>query len=87
MRLADEVMIYKDEDTSIEYIVNPQRGNIFELNDTARMIIHGIEAGDDIIDISDKIKKECNDAILEEVKKDVKLFIEALVANEIVLSV
>lgn len=85
-KLAEGVMTYKDDDTGNEYVINPNTGKIFEINETAKVILEGIageKTQNEIIEMVTSIGPEIDKKI---VINDLRAFIEILQINNIVLS-
>lgn len=86
-KLVESVTTYKDEDTGNEYVINPNTGKIFEINETAKLIIESIidekTENEIIATISSMSPATDKRTIID----DFNTFIEVLQENNIVLSV
>ncbi|MTK10024.1 MAG: PqqD family protein [Hungatella sp.] len=82
--LCEDVMKYLDEDTKVEYIVNVQKGTIFQLNDTAKLILQNIEDEPTFESIFSKLSTTFPDAEEQTIKSDLQEFIDHLVKQNFI---
>ena len=82
--LCEDVMKYLDEDTKVEYIVNVQKGTIFQLNDTAKLILQNLEDEPTFDKIFSKLSTTFPDAEEQTIKSDLQEFIDDLVKQNFI---
>lgn len=84
--LDKNVMEYTDEETQKKYLINPKYSEIFEMNETAEMIIEYVKMQYEVSKIVSAIKEKFVDVSIEEVQSDVDMFLKIAVEHHICIS-
>lgn len=82
--LSENIVNYTDQEKAIDYLIDTSKGKIFQLNETAKIIVNEIKDGKNEKEIVDKIILEFEDVNKQQVEADIHTYIKSLIDSGVV---